>query len=688
MLESEMQRSLRLANLILVFVLPVCMAQEAPKRPMTVDDALDMVQVSNPQISPDGKWVLFSRSELDWKENKRKTRYWMVSSEGGEPFQFLSGEQDSSPLWSPDSKTVAFLGNREQGAQGRQIYLIRANGGEATKLSDHKDGLSSFRWSEDGKAIFFLANDAKTEEQKKAEKAGDDAIAVDEGPNGQSRGEWNQLWIIEVAPKKERQITKDRIIIRDYEPSPDGTQVACTYRTENARNSGNLSEVAIVDVRSGTLAKVTDNRAPEGNVSWSPDGKLLGFTAAGTVDWDLRNSKLWLMDVATRQSRLASGTFESGVSEYWWVPDGKTIFFAGPNRICRTIYRLDVASGKITPVVDIKGALGVSSLSMDRSLAAGTYSDPRTPPDICLIDTKIGKKTQLTRANPQVEKLALVKAEVINWKSKDGLEIEGILYLPEDYQPGTRLPLILNVHGGPAGAFSYSFSPSYCIYAGMGFASLAPNVRGSSGYTDALLRGNMRDLGGGDYQDLMTGVDTLVARGIADPDKMGIKGWSYGGILGGWTITQTSRFKAASLGAMVSDWSSEFAMGFNHDVRLWYIGGTPWENPDRYRQMSSYTHIKNAQTPTILFHGEQDATDTVGQSMIFYAGLKERGIPVKFLRYPREPHGFREPHHQRSRDIEEIAWFQKYVLGIDWKPPVRPEDQKEDKSKQKPTADQ
>jgi dipeptidyl aminopeptidase/acylaminoacyl peptidase len=683
-----MRRTLAPCFVILVLMVPSGGAQETTRRPMTVDDGLDMIQVSNPQISPDGKWVLFSRSELDWKENKRKSRFWMVPSGGGEAFQFLSGEQDSSPAWAPDSSTIAFLGNREKDAQGRQIYLIRAAGGEAVKLSEHKDGLSSFCWSEDGKTIFFLADEAKTEEQKKAEKAGEDVINVDDGPNGQSRGRWNQLWLIDVASRKERQITKDKIIIRDYEPSPDGKRVACTYRTENARNGGNLSEIGVIDVEAGTLSRMTQNKAPEGNLSWSPDGKYLAFTAPSTTEWDLRNGKLWLMDIATREVRLASGDFEHGVSDYVWEPAGKAIFFGAQNGVYRTLYRLDVAAGKVSQVADVKGSLGISSFSKDRSLAAATYSDPRTPADVCIVKTGSGERTQLTRVNPQVANLALVKAELVRWKSKDGLEIEGILYLPEDYREGTRLPLILNVHGGPAGVFSYSFSPNYCVYAGMGFASLAPNVRGSSGYSDRLLRGNMHDLGGGDYQDLMTGVDAMIARGIVDPQRMGIRGWSYGGILGGWTISQTGRFKAASLGAMVTDWPSEFAMGFNHDVRLWYIGGTPWENPAKYREMSSYSHIQNVQTPTILFHGEEDTTDTIGQSMIFYTGLKERGVPVKFLRYPREPHGFREPHHQRSRDVEEMVWMQKYVLGMEWTPPVRPEDRKDEAAKQKQPAGQ
>ncbi len=663
---------------VLLIALSTAPAQE-PNRVMTVDDALDMIQVSNPQISPDGSWVLYSRSELKWKDNKRESRFFMISADGGEPFQFLSGDNDSAPAWSPDSKTLAFVSSRgttgPDGA-GRQIYLIRSNGGEAVKLTDHKDGLSSFRWSEDGKSLLFLANEIRSQDQKGAEKGGDDAIAVDEGPNGQGRGQWNELWIFDVASKKERQITKDKMIIGSYDPSPDGATIAITYRTENARNSGNLSEIALVDVATGALTRLTSNRAPESQPRWSPDGKLLAFAAAGTTDWELRNNKLWILDVATRQIRLASGSFEGGVSGFEWNPDQKSVLFDGGNGPFRNVYRLDLATSQVTQITKERGVLNAGSYSRDLTVGAGTYSEPVTPGDICLIDLRTGQKKQLTNANPQIARLALARAELVKWKSKDGTEIEGILSYPVGYKEGTRVPLVLNVHGGPAGVFSFGFTPSNHIYAGMGFASLSPNVRGSSGYSDALLRGNIKDIGGGDYQDLMTGVDMLIAKGIVDPDRMGIKGWSYGGILGGWTISQTDRFKAASLGAMVSDWTSEYAMGFNHDVQLWYIGGTPWENPARYREQSSYTHIANVKTPTILFHGENDTTDTIGQSMMFYIGLKDRNVPVKFLRFPREPHGFREPHHARIRDVEEIAWMQKYVLGKEWKAPVRPEDQK------------
>jgi dipeptidyl aminopeptidase/acylaminoacyl peptidase len=250
--------------------------------------------------------------------------------------------------------------------------------------------------------------------------------------------------------------------------------------------------------------------------------------------------------------------------------------------------------------------------------------------------------------------------------------------LPDSHD-GAELPFLLHVHGGPAGVFTNTFSARNHVWAGLGYAQLSPNVRGSSGYTDELLQGNMYDIGGGDYWDLMTGVDTVVARGLADSDQLGIRGWSYGGILGGWTITQTDRFEGASLGAMVSDWTSEYGPGFNHDVRLWYIGGTPWENPEDWRARSALTHVAGVTTPTLLLHGINDRTDTEAQSMMFFQALRDQGKTTRYIRFPREPHGFREPRHQRTRDVEEIRWIQKHVRGIEWEPWERPEKAEEKK---------
>jgi len=401
-------------------------AQETKRRPMTVDDSLNIVGAGGALLSPDGSFVFYSLSELDWAKNKRKTTYFKAPAEGGEAYQYIGEAGGSSFQFSPDGKFLSFTRPVDQKAQ---IFLMSTGGGEAVQL------------------------------------------------------------------------TNEKIIIGGFDPSPDGTRVLLTARSENRRNQGYL------------------------------------------------------------------------------------------------------------------------------------------------------------------------------------LEIEGILYLPPDYKPGKKVPLILNIHGGPAGSFSNRFSAIYHIYAGLGCASLCPNVRGSSGASDALLRGNMRDIGGGDYWDLMTGVDQVVKDGTADPNRLGLRGWSYGGILGGWTITQTNRFKAASIGAMVSDWASEYGPGFNHDVRLWYIGGTPWDNPAGYQEKSSLTYAKNVTTPTLILHGANDTTDTEPQSMNFFTYLKDMGKTVRYVKFPREPHGFGEPRHQRIRDIEEIAWMQKYVLGLDWKPWERQDEEKKDEKK-------
>jgi dipeptidyl aminopeptidase/acylaminoacyl peptidase len=661
------------------------------KRAMAVDDVLDLVGASDPEISPDGKWVVFGKSELDWKKNRRQAHIWIASTEGGRPFQFTSADGDSAPRWAPDSKTLAFLrGRREsQGGQpvqpdqdskepeGRQIWLISTSGGEAVKLSSHKGAIQSFRWSADGQRIFFISKEPRSDRETTKIKDGDDAIYVDEGANGQWRDQWSELWVLDVASHKERKITRDKLIIGSFDPSPDGKRLAIVARRENTRNGINLAEVYVLDAQTGELLRLTDNQAPESEVQWSPDGKRLAYLAPDDKKWELASPKIWVIDPETKLYRKVSGEFDGTVGYYCWDRDGNHILFSGQQRTARNAYKLDLSTGKVIKITNKPGVLAVSSFTADRRVAAAIYSTPSQPPDVWVVDTG-GSEKRLTDLNPGASEFALGSAQLINWKSKDGLEIEGILYLPPDYRQGGRIPLIVSVHGGPAGSFTNSFTGIDHVYAGLGYAVFCPNVRGSSAYGDPFLRANMHDLGGGDYRDLMSGVDALIDRGIADPDKIGIRGWSYGGILGGWAITQTNRFKAASLGAMVANWAVEYSTAFNFDVRRWYIGGSPWDNPEGYRKESPYSFVQNVTTPTLIIHGEQDTTDPISESMMFYQALKERGVTVRFLRFPREPHGFREPHHQRIRDVEEITWLQKYVLGLDWKcdRPIQEDDTK------------
>lgn len=664
-----------LAFAVLAFVAAPAEGQE--RRAMTTDDVLDMVQVGGALISPDGGWVLFSRSELDWDENERKTTWWRVPADGSaEPYRYIGEEGGGSFAFSPDGSWLSFTRSVDDKSQ---LFVMRTDGGEAIQLSEHTTSVGSYQWTDDGAAIVFVADDSLPDDEEAARKKGYDAILVDEGPNGQRQGSWNDLWTIDVASKEITRLTEGDHRIGSFDMSPDMRRLVFSARTENRRNQSNRSEIHLLDVVSGEVRALTDNQAPEGRLTWAPDGRRFAYEAPSDGEWELRLDKMWVMDVESGERRMVSSAYDGNIRSYVWSPDGSAILFSGLQGTDNNLFRLNVATGEVEQVTDAEGSLSPSSFSKDRSRMAYVFQDWNTPPDVWVGPTNGGDGAKLTDANPWIaEEIALAESRLMQWESSDGLEVEGILTLPVD-DDGDPDPLLLHIHGGPAGVFTNTFNGRAHVWAGLGYAQLSPNVRGSSGYTDELLRGNMHDIGGGDYQDLMTGVDAVIEEGIADPDHLALRGWSYGGILGGWTITQTDRFDAASVGAMVADWTSEYGPGFNHDVSLWYIGGTPWDNPDEWRNRSALTHVANVTTPTVIFHGMNDRTDTEPQSMMFFQALRDQDKTVRYLRFPREPHGFREPRHQRTRDIEEIRWIQKYTRDIEWEPWTRPEKKAEPK---------
>ena len=649
-------------------------AEPQGPRPMTVDDALDMVGVGGALMSPDGEWVLFSKSELDWGENERQTKWYMIPSSGGEAFEYIGEEGGGSFQFSPDGRYLSLTRSVDD---KRQIFWMRTAGGEAVQLTEHETSVGSFEWSDDSTKIYFSATDERPDDEGTMVNEDEDVIFVDEGPNGQNRSYWSNLWVFDVGTRETTQVTDEEFILGSFDVSPDSTHVAFTARYSNRRNDSDKNEIYIMDLASGEKTKLTDNNAPESVVEWSPDGKMFTFTAGDDQEWLNRNTKIWLLDPTLLEHRLLSGGFEGSPRRAVWTPDGQYLLFSGQQGTNTNLFRMDAQSGDFEQLTDIEGSMNISSWSADRTKYVYSFSDYDTPSDLWVGFVDGSEPVRLTHANPQIDELQLAEMRVIQWESHDGMTIEGLLHLPVGYEEGDSVPLMLNIHGGPAGSFTNSFRASYHIYAGLGYASLSPNVRGSSGYTDYLREGNTfgRDdgIGFGDFQDLMTGVDKVIAEGIADPERLGVRGWSYGGILGGWTITQTDRFKAASIGAGVYDWTSEYGPGFNNDVRLWHIGGTPWDNPEAWRNQSALTHVTNVVTPTLLIHGINDTTDTEQQSMMFFTAIKDTGkAPVRYLKFPREPHGFREPKHQRIRDIEEIKWMQQYVLGEEWEPWERP----------------
>jgi len=646
-------------------------ARQTEKRPMTTDDVLNLVQVGDVLISPDGTRVFFSRSTLNWEKNKRESRYYMIPAAGGDSFQYIGKAGGSAFRFSPDGNFLAFIRKVDK---KNQVFLMPCSGGEAVALTKHETDISAFKWAPDSQKIVFSAPEPRGKEEEKEHKAGSDAFFVDEGPNGQTETRWRNLWTVDLGSRETERLTDENFIISEFDMAPAGDRLVFAARRSNRRNDGLKSEIYLLDIEDRTIVRLTDNRAPESSLTWAPNGEWIAFTAADAQEFLNRNPKIYLLDPRNKASRLLSDGFTGGIRSLFWTPDSRFILFNGQQGTDSNVFRIDAESGGIQKITDIKGTLRAGGFSNDRKMMAYSFTDFDSPSDIYVSPVEEFRPVRLTEANPWVEsELSLASMTLIRWKSKKGFEIEGLLHLPAGHTPGGKLPLILNIHGGPAGCFTNSFRASYHVYAGLGYASLSPNVRGSSGYTDKLREGNSIQggdgIGYGDFHDLMNGVDHVVQQGIVDPDRLALKGWSYGGILGGWTLTQTDRFQAASIGAGVYDWTSEYGPGFNYDVRFWHIGGTPWENPRAYRAQSAFSQVANIVTPTLLIHGMNDTTDTEAQSMLFFTAIKDIGkAPVRYLRVPREPHGFREPRHQRMRDIEEIKWMQKHVLGLDWVP--------------------
>ena len=651
------------------------LAQDPGAGALTVDEVIDMVRVSGPRLSPDGSRILFTKNELDWDENKRESRIWVVGPDGSNMRPFTGSTDDRSPEWSPDGRWVSFTRPVGDGDSVRQLFVLPTDGGEAIQLTRHGTAVGRYLWSEDSGSIFFMAGDSLPDETEKERRKGDDAVFIDEGPNGQTRGNWNGVWTVQVdveeAPLQASRLTPEGRIVGGFSPSPDGNHLAYSYRTENRRNAGHLSEIAILSTTTGDEERVTDNDAPESQLAWSPDGASITFVAPDLESWELDQGNLYHHHIPTGETRQLMADVDADMRSYRWTAGGRFIDVVALDRTDANLYRLDVRSDELEQLTDLPGVVSGVSFDSFHDKAAIQFASPSEPGDLWLVDLGDGSRTRLTTANPWLEEKRLAEPEVIRWESSDGLEIEGLLYTPQGREaPGAA---VLEIHGGPAGVFTRGFDADAQLLVAEGYAVLQPNVRGSSGYGDALLRGNMNDIGGGDYRDLMTGVDAIIDRGVAHADSLGVKGWSYGGILGGWTITRTDRFKAASLGAMVADWRSEFGAGFNFDVVRWYLGGDPWSNRDQWAERSAYTHLDRVKTPTILFHGANDRTDTMEQSMNFFAGLRHLGVEARFILFPREGHGIQEPRHRRTLMIEEMRWLHRFVKGLDdWEPPRRP----------------
>ena len=641
-----------------------CLAVQAQSG-WTPELELKVKTVGAVRVSPDGKKVVYTVNSPVMTPDKSEfvTQIWLANSDGSEPVQLTYAEKSSdNPRWSPDGRALAFTSNR---SGKTNLYMLRIAGGESEQLTDVKSGVGNFAWSPDGTRIAFVMRDAPTDEEEKGNKGKDDWKWIDENVK------LNRLNVVSIqkdanGKREPRVLTKEGNIEGDFDWSPDGKTVVFTRTRTPKVDYWPSADLFAVDVTSGTLKPLATTNAAESAPTFSPDGKWISFLVSDDPPRWAGYRRIAVIPAEGGSPRLLAETFDAQPGVIDWSSDGKRIYFVETRGTVSRISMIDVASGAITDVNKGNEVLTAVSFNSSRNMMGFTMQSSNKAPEAFVSSVQSFAPVQISRANEGLPKVAAGKTEVVKWKSKDGLEIEGLLTYPVDYKPGTRVPLLLVIHGGPAGVFTQSFIAGrgpYPIasFAASGYATLRPNPRGSSGYGQKFRFANIKDWGGGDYQDLMTGVDHVIAMGVADPERLGVMGWSYGGFMTSWVITQTKRFKAASVGAAVTNLMSFIGTADIPSFIPDYFGGQPWENLEIYRTHSAMFNAKGVSTPSLIQHGEADERVPISQGYEFYNALKVQNVPVRMITFPRMPHGLNEPKMVLKSKQTNLEWFEKYL---------------------------
>jgi dipeptidyl aminopeptidase/acylaminoacyl peptidase len=621
--------------------------------------------VGTPRVSPDGKKVIYTVSEAATTPEKSEyvTQIWMAGDKG-QNLQLTFGEKSSTnPKWSPDGNSIAFLSNRKDNKNN--LYLLRLSGGEAEPLTDVKSAVTNFEWAPDGRSIAYTMADAKTDEEEKNDKAKNDFRWVDENIK------MSRLYLLSIqkdsnGKREPRKLTTENYNVSDFDWSSDGSRIAFGHTKTPIANDWTTSDVSIIEVTSGKVTVLANTPASESDPSYSPDGKSIAILLSDNPPRWAQAGAIQIFSTNGGQPRTMVASNDGQPDVVGWPADGKRLFFSEAKGTGTQIYALDVAANRIEEIKNTPAVYSGINLNRSATTFGFVRQTPDTPGEAFVASVPDFTPMQITHANADLKLPTLGRTDVIRWKSKDGKEIEGLLTYPVGYQAGQRVPLILNVHGGPAGVFQQTFIGGRGVYplatfASRGYAILRPNPRGSSGYGMEFRRANIQDWGGGDFQDLMTGVDKVIEMGVADPNRLGVMGWSYGGFMTSWIVTQTQRFKAASAGAPVTN-----LMSFNGtaDIPSFipdYFGGQSWEVMDRYQKHSPMFNVKGVTTPTMIQHGDADIRVPISQSFEFYNALKTQGVPTRMLVLPRQPHGPTEPKMQLAAMKANLEWFEKYL---------------------------
>ncbi len=640
------------------------------KRALTPVDVLGFKNVEDAQISPDGTQVAFVVGDSFKVDTKwPRSTIWLVATAGGESRQITSGPRtDSLPRWSPDGSQLAFLSDRLAEGQ-RQVFVIARDGGEAMPLTKNAGaiptprGLNALQWSPDGRSLAFLMEDPETDEERVKREVKDDAIAFEQHPK------FVRVWVVDVPTKSIRCVSPDKLQIWEFSWHPNSREIAAVVSDQPYEWAWYTNR--IVRFGLGEAAQtVWQSKRQVALPVWSPDGNQIAFISSNWSDRGCVAGDVWAIDSRGGEARNITTGIVASLGWIQWSSTGQELLAIGHDRGGTGLHRINVATGERSQLWWQQAAVAEAhwprfSASRDGTLAV-VLEDADHPRDVWVLRESSGRLAgqQLTHLHPQAAELAIGDTSVLHWHGADGCEMQGLLIKPVGDQPGQRCPLVMWVHGGPTGISASRYYAAFGwnqLLAAAGYAVFLPNYRGSTGWGLEFAESNIGDMGGKDFEDMLLGVDSLIESGIADPQRLAIAGWSYGGFTAAWAVSQTSRFKAAVMGAGISHWLSFHGKSSLADWDAIHYAESPYGLTGRFQKFSPLSYYKNLSTPTLILHGAEDQDVPVEQSYLFYRALKDKRVPTELIVYPREDHAIKERSHLLDMSRRVLAWFQKYL---------------------------
>jgi dipeptidyl aminopeptidase/acylaminoacyl peptidase len=665
-----MPKCILLSALLLQAMIAFTQTPAAPGKPsISFEKWLSVRQTGTVVLSPDGANIAYTITSTDWKANDYDVEIWL-SRQGQSPIQLTNNQKGSStsPKWSPDSKWIAFLSDR---GDKTQIYLISTQGGEAFPLTKEDDNISSFEWSPDSHQIAFTRNDADNKTVK--------SIREHYGAFGEEGKDYklSHLWLIHFSldsladPLRQldsasfpvsTRLTTGNFTITNFAWSPDGRAIAYNRQPDPFIPSFIHAAIDVLDLPSQKISMTIADPAGDQLIAWSPDGGSLLYssTVTDTISDFFRNNRLFISPVSSAPApKEIAAAFDENKNVVDWNPKG--IFFTASQHTKSALFHIDPASDKIDPVnlsVDIVANASFTKDGRQMAFNGRQYNG---------LNEIYGPAGQLTHLTDQLKGWPLPVNEVIQWKSRDGATIEGILLKPANYDEKKKYPLLVVIHGGPTGVDRPEPTPTY-VYPIMqwcekGAVVLRVNYRGSAGYGEKFRSLNVRNLGVGDMWDVLSGIDYLNKKGIIDTTRMGCMGWSQGGYISAFLTTHTTIFKAISVGAGISDWATYYVSTDITPFTREYLKATPWEDKAIYEKTSPITTINLAHTPTLIQHGELDHRVPISDAYELYRGLQDRHIPSRLIVYKGFGHGITKPKERLAAIWHNWQWFDKYIWG-------------------------